>query len=908
MNFTRTKLASALFYALGISSALLGSISLAQQPPKIEITGSNIKRIDAETALPITVISKEEIEKTGVTTAAQLLEKLQANSGLTYNISQGVGDSGQPGFSGASLRGLGPNNTLILLNGRRLANYAFNGAAVDVNSIPLAAVERVEILRDGASAIYGTDAIGGVVNFILRTDYRGIEGSYYKSQTDRGGGDNEKITVTLGFGDLATHRFNVLLSYDKDESDPLKAAERKFASTAIRPDLGIQQTSGNALPANIRNLGGANPLAAQGCAPEVGSYYLPAVSTRQCRYDFTSVLDIFPPVERESIVGRGTLQISDNARLFGEYIFVKNKTRFASSETPVNDFLGNGPFIYPAGGRYYPAPFRLPDGTLITPTGDLSIAWRAKDGGRRTNEAKSEAQRGVIGLKGNFGKWDYEIAANRSQSKVTDTYVDGWFSERRLRDAIRTGAINVFSVTGQDSAGLAALQAAKILEDVRRSKGTVTAFDAKTSTEIMQMAGGPVGLAFGFESRKEEFDDNPLPVLSSGDVQGGGGNLPVTQADRRVNAVFLELSVPFLKKWEAQFAVRHDRYSDFGSSTNPKVSLRWNPTKQLLVRSSYNTGFRAPSLPDLFQPRFFSNTADTHNDPIRCPGGNGIGPFVDEGLECEAQFQNQLGGVNNLQPEKSKQATLGAILEASPELTLGADLFWIKRTNSLQALSDTTVFDFFGVLDPINAQGRFVRNVRLPNGSCVGDDPLIPTPANIPCSINYAVQVQENVGVYTLTGVDFNGVFRFGLGGWGKGSLSVDGTYLHKYSYQFAKDGPYTSNLARFTADNGAVSRWRHVLALNWSMGPWAATVSQNFTQGYRDADGVRDVGNVETYDLQASWSGIKNLKLVLGVRNLFDRDPPASAQGQTFQVGYDPRYGDPLGRTFYGRLTYSFK
>jgi iron complex outermembrane receptor protein len=913
MNMKIKKLSIAIAHTLSAGVALglvMGSAQAQQKVEKIEVTGSNIKRIEGESALPVTVIKKEDIERTGVTTTAQLLDRLQVNSGAVYNVSQGVGDSAKPGFAGASLRGLGPNNTLILLNGRRIANYAFDGAAVDVNSIPLAAVERVEILKDGASAVYGTDAIGGVINFIMKTDFRGIEGSYYKTNVDRGGGETDKYTITAGFGDLSKQRFNVLVTFDHEENDPIKAKSRPFAATAVRPDLGIAQTSGNVLPAAIRfdangGQGNLNPLAASGCAPEIGSLYLGGV---QCRYDFTSRLEIFPPVERKSAVAKVTFQATENMQLFGEYIYVENKARYASSETPVNDFVGNGAFIYPAGGRYYPAPFLRPDGTLYTPSGDLGIAWRSQDGGLRTNQSVSEATRFVVGAKGTFGAWDYEAGYNKSESKVVDTYVDGWFRESLLNAAIRTGNINVFSVTGQDAAGAALLQGAKILEDVRRSKGEVESFDGRVSRELMSMEGGPAAFAIGLESRKEKFNDNPLPVLSSGDVLGGGGNLPPTAADRRVTAVFGELNLPFAKGLEAIIALRSDRYSDFGSSTNPKVSLRWQPSKELLVRSSFNTGFRAPSLPDLFQPRFFSNTAGVHDDPIRCPGGNALGAFVDDGLECGAQFQNQLGGVSSLQPEKSRQASLGFLFEPGQNFTFGADMFWIRRTNSLQALSDTTVFDYYGVLDPLNGGGFFVRNVRNASGGCVGDNPTNPTPANVPCSINYAVQVQQNVGTYTLTGVDLTGAFSFGMGALGKGRLSLDGTYISRYEYQFAKDGPFTSNVGKFTADNGAVARWRHTLAFNWNKGPWGATFTQNFVQGYRDQGNARDVGNVETYDMQGTWSGIKNLQLVFGVRNVFDRDPPASAQDQTFQIGYDPRYGDPYGRVYYGKINFSWK
>jgi iron complex outermembrane recepter protein len=915
-------LSAALVHALsaGVVVSLAATVAHAQTPmptpqkiEKIEVTGSNIKRIEGESALPIQVISRDEILKIGATSAAQLIEKLQLNTGATYNVSQGVGDSGQPGFSGASLRGLGPNNTLILLNGRRIANYAFNGAAVDVNSIPLNAIERVEVLKDGASAVYGTDAIGGVINFILRKDFTGIEAAYYQSSTDRGGGDGWAANLTAGFGDITKDRFNVLVSYNQSNSDPLLAKQREFAATAIRPDLGIQQTSGNTWPAAIRSdatggRGNANPLAASGCVPSAGSYYLPDVSTSQCRYDFTSVLDIYPPVETKSVVAKGAFQVNASIQLFADYFWVQNTTDYHSSETPINDFVGNGPFIYPANGPYYPKPFNLPNGTLITPTGPLSIAWRGKDTGRRSDQAVSEAQRIVAGLRGNLGSWDYEAAFLSAESKVTDTYTDGWLSESRMRAAIATGLVNPWSITGQTEAGQAILNAAKILQEVRNATGKVNSFDVRASSDIMQTASGPLSLAVGLETRREEYNDNPSAVQSSGDILGGGGNQPVASGDRNVTAVFLELNWPITKELEAVFALRSDRYSDFGSSTNPKIALRYTPNKAWLFRGSYNTGFRAPSLPDLYQPRFFSNTADTHSDPIRCPGGTPIGGYVDDGLECDAQFQNQLGGVSTLQPEKSKQATLGALFEPNNNVSIGLDGFWIQRTNSLQGLSDTTVFDYYGNLDPLNAGGYFVRNVRNASGGCVGDAPGSPTPANVPCSINYAVQVQQNVGTYTTSGLDVTAQANWTAGEWGKFRLGLIGTWIYKYTYQFAKNGPYTNNLGVFTADNGAVPMWRHLLSLDWSRGPWAATLTQNVVASYTDASGDRQVGSVETYDLVGQWTGFKGLQVTLGIKNLFDRDPPASNQGQTFQVGYDPRYGDPMGRTYFGRISYLFK
>jgi iron complex outermembrane receptor protein len=232
----------------------------------------------------------------------------------------------------------------------------------------------------------------------------------------------------------------------------------------------------------------------------------------------------------------------------------------------------------------------------------------------------------------------------------------------------------------------------------------------------------------------------------------------------------------------------------------------------------------------------------------------------------------------------------------------------IRRKDSIGALGDTTIFDNFGVADPLNASGRFVRTARLANGSCVGDLAGAPTPANVPCPIDFVVQVQENLGNFIVTGVDLTGQLRLPKSDYGQVTLRGEGTYLYRFRYQQQKDGAYFDNVGRFTADNFAIPRWRHTVTANWRQGPWSATLIQNFQLGYVDASGTRRVGSYETWDLQGTWDGWRGLGVTLGVRNVLDRDPPASDQGQTFQVGYDPTNTDAHGRTYYLGLRYAFK
>jgi len=886
---------------------------------KVEVTGSNIKRMDGETGLPVTVILRDEIRRSGVTTAAELLEKVSAVVG-GYNVSLAVGDSGTPGLSAASLRGLGTTNTLILLNGRRLSNYAFNGlggGTVNLNQIPMAAVERVEVLKDGASAIYGTDAIGGVINFILRKDYEGAEVAAYGTHTDRGGGNNGKYSGAIGYGDIDRNRFNLLAVVDYQKDTALAASQRAFASTAIRPDLGFSATSSNTYPANFRFRGASyNVTAAQGCMPSAGSYRIqrgtgaPAPLQTSCQYDFTSVLEIYPPAERKGFFTRGAWQINADHQAFVEYHLSRNEFTFAASETPVADFLGNGGFRYPVNGPYYPSAVTLPDGSTLRPTGSLPISWRLKDGGLRTNRSESEESRLVAGFRGAVAGWDYDTAFSRSTSHVSDNYVDGYVRESDLNRAIATGLIDVFSGNPQTPGALALIDAAKIHEKIRDSDTKVTSIDGKVSKEIFQSRNGAVAIAIGVDHRKEELEERPQEVLYTGDILGGGGPLPpTTHADRTVSSVFAELNVPILRDLEAQLAARYDRYSDFGSTINPKVALRWTPTRDLLLRGSYGTGFRAPTISDLFLPPAAGFT-DDRSDPIRCPAGVPIGDFVNPDTECVTGLGVRYGGNPALKPEKSHQWSFGAIFEPVAGVSLGADYWSIRRRNSIQQLSLDTIFDVYAAADPLTAGGRFVRRGRTPGGGCVGDVD-VPTPANIPCAIDYVQNFLENVGKYNATGVDVSATWRASPKGYGTITLRLEGTYFLQYRYQTQSEGPYADNVGSSTNDNGVISRWRHYATINWNSGAWSATLAQNFILGYADEardNAPRRVGSYETYDLQGTWQGWKGLGLTLGVRNLFDRDPPESRQTKSFQVGYDPRYYDPRGRTYYLSLRYSFK
>ena len=385
---------------------------------RVVVTGSHMPRIDAETALPVQVITREEIERSGVTTPAQLLDRVPANL-YGFNDASSIQQAGTPGMSTANLRGLGDGSTLVLLNGRRLANYAFYGAAVDINSIPLSAVERVEILKDGASAIYGSDAIAGVINFVLRKDYTGAEITAYGTMTEHGGGNTYLATGTFGFGNLVADRYNAFVSASFQKNESLGSLERDYASTAYRPDLPRNFLSPITFPANIvdtvrrRNL---NPTFAQGCTPPTSLPVPPprAHSTR------TRTSICCPAWNAPASWAWNVADRLGDGTVCGSLVVAQY---FRQVHRAVTDpERARRPKPYPAGGPYYPTQFAAANGL----SGDLLLAYRTAELGPRRNAITSEAQRYAVGVEGRIdvGRgWDYSLALTYNRNTQSDEYV-----------------------------------------------------------------------------------------------------------------------------------------------------------------------------------------------------------------------------------------------------------------------------------------------------------------------------------------------------------------------------------------------------------------------------------------------------------------------------------------------------
>jgi iron complex outermembrane receptor protein len=857
---------------------------------RIEVTGSRIARTDSETALPVQVLSRDEILRGNFNTASELMAHISANvNGMNSQLS--LGQSGNPGLASANLRGLGDGNTLVLLNGRRLSNYAFFGATVDLNSIPLAAIDRVEILKDGASSIYGTDAIAGVINFITRKDFSGVETSGQAGVTQQGGGDHYQATVTAGWGDLTKDRFNAFATVDWQKDARLSAPQRAFSATGYRPEAGLDRSSPMTVPANIgTGEGFLNPAYATGCAPPTSLPHAAAFYSRTpfCIFDPASVTDIVPPAEQWTAIGRATWQFARDHQLFAEYVYARNQLQLSATPTPASGFttIDSTPVLYPETGPYYPTAFAAANGL----SGPLDLFYRTTPLGPRVDEVTTESQRIVVGAQGTVGEWTYGGAYNHSVNRADDTFRSGYVLASRFIPAMFTGLINPFGPL--DQVGFDLLASTQFTGKARTSKGTMDLFDAQLSADLLNLPGGPLAVAFGGEWRREKLADQPAPIFDTGDVLGSPFEISPIGANRSVGAAFVEFSIPVSKRFEIGASARYDHYSDFGGTTNPKIALRWQPARALLLRAAWGTGFRAPSLPDLYIQRFDAYQGG-FADPLRCP----VVP-----LDCgNGEYLVRLGGNQGLQPETSNQYTAGVIWEPVPGVSFGVEWWKIDKQNVIGVLDPALVLDNYGVYGASHV-------IRGPVDSAY---PAVPGP------IQSIIGWNENVGNLSTSGLDVSIKARTSSMALGQFQFTLDGTYIHQFT-QHLNGLPSDSVVGAYGAF-GAVPRWRHYATLNWSQGPWSGTLAQTFQGGVTEVDpltcggdgvctGTRAVGTYSIWDAQAVYSGFKNTSLAMGIRNLFDTNPPFTTQRDSFQAGYDPAYADPRGRTFYARLTYTFK
>jgi len=828
---------------------------------KITITGSHIKRSEIEGPSPITTITASEIAKTGVTDIIGLFTKLPISGQGTFSTQGNSSDDTANGGSSVSLRGLGADSTLILINGRRVSVSPFakgiDTAFVDLNNIPLAAIERIDILKDGASATYGSDAIAGVINIILKQGFDGVEVSGKFGTTADGGGEEQNFSMVWGSTTATTSHTFILDYFNREE---ILYGDREYSASAnqtlrhpndpdatdFRSSSGIPGTIALASdPSNRMPDTFGNDV----CAAEdiVGDL---------CRYDYAPVMSLAPSAERFSFNYMGNHQINQDMNFFTELNGQNSKSVIMGAASPSFNELFmagdnvNHPFAADPAHPFYQQ--------------DLTMRRRMVEIGNRKKVADTNYYRAIVGLNGIVNEWDWEVAASYIRSRSTERGVDGFPNSRRVQEAIDSGLWNPFEPSTNTQEALDFMETTT----TRVGKSTNRSIDGKISGAITEMEHGPLMIAVGAEFREETISDNPDDQFLRGDVFGTEATRANGQRDN--TSFFTELAVPVLETLELQLAVRYEDYSDFGTTTNPKVAFRWVPADNLVVRGSYGTAFRAPSLHQIGLGR--TDESPSLVDNSRCDllagAGNSVEVVTARDIACGPwEYTAVFEGNADLGPEESTSYNFGVIYEFSDDFNLSIDYYVYEIENIID--SDTQF-----VLDTRGLDAAFVT--RLPS-TIPGD----------PGEISRVFDSFQNIGDLNTSGLDIN--VQYGLEtDMGKFDFSYVLNYVLEYEEirpgpGVVTNGVYIPGAPEVRVQEGDFEQpeMRWTLATNWSREDVSANVAINFIDEFKgDANGNfgdRTVDSMTTVDFTISYTGIENTSLTFGATNLLNEEPPFS-------------------------------
>ncbi len=841
--FRRTALSTAIVVAMGASAG--STLAIAEEVEKLEkiqVTGSRISRVDAEGSAPITIITREDIELTGATTVSDVLRGLTENGSDSYNESFTNGFA--PGSASVSLRGLGSSRTLVLLNGRRVANFGFaqniNETGVDLNSIPLSAVDRVEVLKDGASAIYGSDAIAGVINVILRKDFEGNEVAVSYGSTNDSDGQKGQLNLVTGktFGDT-----NVMVSLDYyNQKDIMMRDRQNMADADQSANGGINWRSSRSIYPRVV-LADDTSI----CNDPTGN---------GCRFNYNDQLQYIPPSERYGILSSINHDFNESVSGFVELAYARTQTDTVSAPTPHFSPVGS-------------LPLDLPASNPNNPYGqDAQVYSRYADVGQRLNSIDSKTYRFVTGLTGalSFGERDidWDASVGYSQNKVVN---DGrnYIHYQNMLDAIDDGSYNPLTPTSNDQSVIDGFRVSLSREaDSKMSFAT-----ANASMPVFELPAGDVYLAWGAEYRKESIKDSPDPLIEQRAILGSGGT--GAEGDRDIKAFYTEFAIPVHEDVEIQIAGRAEKYSDFGNTFDPKFAFRWQPVDSVVVRGSYSTAFKAPTLPELFGGNSVSyvdleDTAGCTDDPS-------------DDYKCEAkQYQVVRSGNADLEAEEAETYNIGFVWEPIDSFEIKMDAYKIRNTNLITTRSSQTLID-----------DRSDAVVRNPDTG----------------RIEYITNQYVNVSQQEIHGLDAEIAYTW--------DLAAHGTLETRYKTSFIKTyklGNSNGGVDDLTGTAGSFSgsgpRTKSKLFFVWNKGDFTNTAVVNYTSSYEQPYQFehKKVDRLYTLDLQVAYTGFENTKLTFGVDNVTDELAPFFDGDSS---GIEQSTHSNVGTYIYGKVNYTF-
>jgi iron complex outermembrane receptor protein len=936
--------------ALALPSAMAADAATPDMSTqRVEITGSAIRRVETEGALPVTVISRDAIDRTGATSVTELIQNLPAMTGGNFQQSSSSVNGNGNGTTTAAIHALDQKYTLVLLNGRRVAPFGGFGAAgadgaVNLESLPLDAIERVEVLTDGASALYGSDAIAGVVNFITKKNLTDGAVFFNGDRPTQAGGSKWSAGISKGFGDFDRDGNNLLLSYSHDVQNQLMASQRAVSRrgglikfTLNGEPVVLDQTSSNSLPGSVYLDSGASFSPYFNLNNNCGTNPAVFASGTKCRTNYAATVQDIPSSKRDSVYVTDRFKLNANTTLFAEAMWSKYEmtAAFAPPAQPMglgtNDLPGRPLDIL---WNKYVVPYENANGD--TSTGG-QMRYRAMEAGDRTDDWQTVAHHFVLGAEGTAMDWDYNASLTLSSNQDQDKLAGGYLDFNKFVNLISTGAYDpLVPLPGQT------LAPALLSGTFLKTRIAQDVLSLHASRDLFELPGGASSLALGVDLTRQhlkqetsdlaQFGNGTAAEANATDYAVGGfyGYVPM-EASRKNYGAFAELLMPLAKKTEVTASMRFDRYDrvhndmpftqvannltplpaeDEGNSfSHPtfKLSFRTQPQDSLLLRGSVGTGFKAPSVNQIAAPLAFStNTSGSYvcpfpSNPTCVANGSGTQQWdlITAG--------NPARGDAGLKAETSRQWTFGGRWEPAKTVSVGLDYWTVRLKN--QILSGMP--EGYAFANAASLANLFVIPYQDPAG--------YPTVA--------LIQKPFNAGKADYQGLDWELNLSTNTS-FGKVSADLSGTHMLKADYTLP--GGTQSDLGRFGGDNNVVFRDIVRLMLGLQYGDFTHTFTVNYKSGYADqaftadsgnvvqllpdgseGDGVAYNGRVSSYtvaDWQTRWQATKNLRVTFGINNLFNTKPPLSLKivGGN-QVGYDGRYADPTGRALAFGASYRF-
>lgn len=841
-----------------------------------QVTGSRIRRLDYEGAAPVDIITEEEIAARGVQTISDYLKFIPAVSG---NSTSTAVSNGGDGTATITLRGLPASSTLVLINGRRTANSGLAGNSVDLNSIPLVAVERIEVLKDGASAIYGSDAIAGVVNIILKRSAPDVFFDQYYGETSRK--DQETINSNFLAG-FAVNDTDFMISASHFDQEAIFSRDREVSQNADGRAQGGVDLRSSATPLSRIQIPNDEVVILRGSEFDGSDPLHFRTATSEDLYNYREATSSFSPSKRSAMTLSAVHMLNEFTDVVLQLGLTKTETVVTLAPEPLFTAFEEQPIIISANQIYNPF------GEDI-----IDVRRRLIELGPREQTSNEEAQRINVQIESSYDFFHWDAAINFSKT-VAKKHTRGIINKDRLQNAlsddcdilINCEPLNLFGPTGS-------ITEAQVdyIRNEKKVKGSsqLTEFLLNTSTQIYDWLEAPIGVAAGLSVREE------VAKLDSDSESITGAFFENSDESRRVSEIYFETSIPIIKnrpfayQLDIDIASRYSKYSDFGDTNNPKYGIRYRPYKNLLFRNTYSKGFRAPSLDQLYQTESFSY--DLLSDPCSMIENVGVLPGCTQLSDSTRnQFLTITGGNESLLPERSTSKTLGVVWTPQAIQRLSVSLDWFQ----------------IDLKDVIDARPQFILDQNA-------EYLLFPSQVMRDAQGNIITVYAKNINVGSLSVAGLDSTIRYRLPSmsWGDLMFSFNSSYMHSYHQQPDANSPtqdIAGNFVDFASDGqGAIPKWKINTGLSWSYQFLKINYNINYidslTEDIPDSTIERNIDHWITHSVQLDLypKNIERVNFSIGIDNIFDSEPPFAASA--FNDNFDQRTYEIKGRSWYFRF-----